>query len=132
MNELKEILNNIKIKKVDGKIIEKDLIKESVTIRKTDLERFGQELMKEIDHHLHDENIIAIFPKMILDQKDFDRSVNKLKDKYESGSLTTEEIYHILTEIYLDDEIDGDLYFKKEAYLHLFQVLFVDFTYLEN
>ena len=132
MNELKEILNNIKIKKVDGEIFEKDLIKESVTIRKSDLERLGKELMKEIDHHLHDKDIIANFPVMILDQKTFDESVNRLKDKYESGSLTTEEIYHILTEIYLDEEIDGDLFFKKKAYLHLFQVLYVDFTYLEN
>ena len=69
---------------------------------------------------------------MKLDQEKFDESVNRLKEKYESGNLDSEEIYHILTGIKLDDEIDGDLYFKKEAYLHLFQVLFVDFTYLEN
>ena len=69
---------------------------------------------------------------MKLDQEKFDESVNRLKEKYESGNLDSEEIYHILTGIKLDDEIDGDLYFRKEAYLHLFQVLFVDFTYLEN
>ena len=110
MNEFKgeilKILEKIKMKKVDGEIVEKDLIKESVTIRKSDVERLGKELMKEVDNFLHDEFIITTFPKMILDQKQFDRSVNKLKDKYESGMLNTEEIYHILLKIYLDSEID--------------------------
>ena len=107
-------------------------MKETITIRKSDVEKLGKDLMKEIDNFLHDEYIITTFPEMILDQKEFDRSVNKLKDKFESESLDIEEIYHILTRIKLDDEIDGDLYFKKEAYLRLFQVLLVDYTYLEN
>ena len=86
-------------------------MKESVTIIKSDLERLGKELIKEVDNFLHSNYIITSFPEMILDQKEFDRSVNKLKDKYESGSLTTEEIYHILIKIYLDEEIDEDLFF---------------------
>ena len=107
-------------------------MKESVTIRKSDVERLGKELMKEVDNFLHDEYIITTFPEMILDQKQFDRSVNKLKDKYESGTLNTEEIYHILLKIYLDSEIDGDLFFKKEAYLDIFRVLFCSHSYLNN
>ena len=133
MDEIKKILEHIKSKKVDdGVPFEKDLLKESVTIRKSDVEKLGKELMKEIDNFLHNEYIIKNFPKMILDQKDFDRSVNKLKDKYESGNLDSKEIYHILTGIELDSQLDGDLFFKKEAYLHLFQVLFIDYKYLEN
>ena len=107
-------------------------MKETVTIRKSDVEKLGKDLMKEVDNFLHDEYIINNFPEIKLVQKIFDRSVNKLKDKFESEGLDIEEIYHILTRIKLDDEIDGDLYFKKEAYLRLFQVLFVDYTYLEN
>ena len=107
-------------------------MKETVTIRKSDVEKLGKDLMKEVDNFLHNDYIINNFPEMKLDQKIFDRSVNKLKDTFESESLDIEEIYHILTRIKLDDEIDGDLYFKKEAYLRLFQVLFVDYTYLEN
>ena len=106
-------------------------MKETVTIRKSDVEKLGKELMKEVDNFLHDEYILT-FPEMKLDQKKFDESVNRLKDKYESGNLDSEEIYHILTRINLDDEIDGDLYFKKEAYLHLFQVLLIDYRYLED
>ena len=130
MNEIKEILEKIKIKKVDGEIFEEDLIKESVTIRKSDLERLGKDLMKEVNNFLHDEYIITNFPEMILDQKQFDRSVNKLKNKYESGSLNLEEMYHIFVKIKLDNEIDEDLYFKKKSYEDLFKVLFTSHSYL--
>ena len=130
MNEIKEILEHIKLKKVDGEIFEKDLLKESVTIRKSDLERLGRDLMKEVDNFLHDEYIITNFPEMILDQKDFDRNVNKLKDKYESGSLNIEEMYHIFVEIKLDVELDEDLYFKKKSYEDLFKVLSTSHSYL--
>ena len=107
-------------------------MKETVTIKKSDVERLGKDLIKEVDYFLHDEYIINSFPEMKLDQKKFDDSVNKLKDKFESGSLNIEEIYHILLEIKLDDEIDGDLFFKKEAYLDIYRVLFVNYMYLED
>ena len=69
---------------------------------------------------------------MLLDQKQFDRSVNQLKTQYESGSLNIKEIYDILIKIYLDNEIDGDLFFKKEAYLDIYRVLSVGYSYLED
>ena len=106
-------------------------MKETITIRKSDVEKLGKDLMKEIDNFLHDEYILT-FPEMILDQKEFDRSINKLKDKYESGSLTTEEIYHILIKIYLDEEIDGDLFLKKNAFLDIYRVALVGYIYLED
>ena len=113
MNELKAILENIKTMKVGGEILKEDIIKEPVTIRKSDLEKLGRNLMKEVDNFLHHDYIIKTFPEMILDREKFDKSVNNLKDKYES--LNIEEIYHILKKIKLDDEIDGDLFFKKES-----------------
>ena len=105
-------------------------MKETVTIRKSDVERLGKDLMKEIDNFLHDEYIITNFPEMKLDQEKFDKSLNRLKDKYESESLDIEEMYHILLEIKLDDEIDGDLYYKKKSFLNLFKVLFIDHFHL--
>ena len=102
-----------------------------VIIRKSDVERLGKEVIKEIDNFLRDEYILT-FPEMKLDQEKFDESVNRLKDKYESGNLDSEEIYHILTRINLDDEIDGDLFFKKKSYEDLFRVLFTDYMYLED
>ena len=94
MNEICNIKSILELKEVNGEIFEKDIIKESVTIRKSDLERLGKDLMKEIDNFLHDEYILT-FPEMKLDQEKFDESVNRLKDKYESGSLNIEEMYHI-------------------------------------
>ena len=105
---------------------------ESVTIRKSDVERLGKELIKEVDYFLHNEYIINTFPEMKLDQKKFDDSSNKLKDKFESGSLNIEEMYHIFVGINLDDEIDGDLYYKKKSYEDLFRVLFISYMYLED
>ena len=107
-------------------------MKESVTIRKSDLERLGKKLMKEIHYFLHDEYIVSDFPELNIDREKFDDSVNRLKTQYESGTLNIEEIYHILVEIDLDDEIDGDLYYKKEAYLDIFRVLFVGYMDLED
>ena len=104
-------------------------MKETVTIRKSDVEKLGKELMKEIDNFLHDEYILT-FPEMKLDQKKFDESVNRFKDKYESGSLDLQEMYDIFVKIKLDDETDGDLYFKKESYLDLFRVLYSSHSYL--
>ena len=91
-------------------------MKETVTIRKSDVERLGKDLIKEIDYFLHSEYIINTFPEIKLDQKKFDDSVNRFKDKFESKSLNLEEMYHILLEIKLDDEIDGDLYYKKKSF----------------
>ena len=105
-------------------------MKETVTIRKSDVERLGKELIKEVDNFLNSDYIINNFPEMKLDKEKFDDSKKIFKDKFESGSLNIEEIYHILLEIKLDDEIDGDLFFKKEAYLDLFRVIFVSYTYL--
>ena len=108
-------------------------MKESVTIRKSDVEKLGKDLMKEVDNFLHDEYIMNTFPEVFKsDQKKFDDSVNRLKVQYESGSLSIEEIYHILTKIKLDDEIDGDLYYKKKSYEDLFRVLFSSYSYLED
>ena len=103
-------------------------MKESVTIRKSNVERLGKELLKEVDNFLHDEYIITTFPEMKLDQEKFENSMNK----YKSKSLDLQEMYDIFVNINLDDEIDGDLFFKKRSYEDLFRVLFTDYMYLED
>lgn len=132
MNHIKEILEEFKKDNFVGEVNEEDLFKPSVTIRKTDLERLGKELLKEINNFLHNNYIITNFPEMKLDQVSFDRSINFFKDKYESNSLNIEEMYNIFTKLYLDEEIEGDLYFKKKSYEDLFRVLFSSHNYLDN
>lgn len=115
---------------VGVKINEEDYLEESVTIRKSVLKKLAKELMKEIDRFLHDEYIITTFPKLKLDQENFDESKNEFKDEIESPNIVT--IYHILTRIKLDAEIDGDLYYKKVSYLDLVKVLYSSYLYLES
>ena len=91
-------------------------MKESFTIRKSDVEKLGKKLLKEVDYFLHNDYIINNFPEMKLDRNIFDKKINELKDKYESESLNIEEIFNILNEIKLDDEIDGDLYYKNKSF----------------
>ena len=50
MNHIKEILEEFKKDNFVGEVNEEDLFKPSVTIRKTDLERLGKELLKEINN----------------------------------------------------------------------------------
>ena len=99
-------------------------MKETVTIRKSDVEKLGKELIKEIDIFLHDEYIINNFLELKPDQQKFDEGVKKSKD------LDVEDIYHLLVKIKLDDEIYGDLYYKKESFLNLFKVLLTGHFYL--
>ena len=132
MKHLENIIKDLKKNNVNGEVNEEDLIKESVTISKSDLKRLGKELMKEVNSFLHNKYIISNFPEIILDREEFDRNVNRLKEKYESESLNIEEMYDIFNRIYLDEEIDEYLFFKKESYKNLFKVLSYDHSYLED
>ena len=125
MEEIEKVLKNIKMKKVNGVISKEDLIKESVIIRKSDLEKLGKELMEEIDDFLHDDYFLS-FPEIKLEQEKFDKIVNK------SDSLNLQKMNDIFIKINLDQELDEDLYFKKKGYSSLFNVLCFDYTYLEN
>ena len=107
-------------------------MKDSVTIKKSEVEKLGKDLMKEIDIFLHDDYIVKDFPELNPDRENFDNSKNRLKDKFESESLSMEEIYNILLEIKLDFEIEEDVFCKKESYLNLYKVLFYGYMELES
>lgn len=128
---------------------------ETITIEKSNLEKFGKNLFKKIDEFLHDEYIIT-FPEMKLEQEKFDKFLNKnipgemkleqekndkflnifkigeitLKEKYKNEQLDIKEIYDILDIIELDEEIDEDLYYEKKAFIYLYLVFDHYFTYL--
>ena len=120
---MEEILETIRTKKASGEKVE-EIFKESVTIRKSDLEKLGRDLMKEVDEFLHDEYMLS-YPNIKSDQEKFDKLT---KDK--TKNLNIRNIFHILATIKLDDELDGDLYYKKESYLDLFKVLVCSHSYL--
>ena len=60
---------------------------ETITIKKSDLQKFGEDLMKKIDEYLHDEYTLT-FPEMKIEQEKFDKYLNKVpKFKYLSFEL---------------------------------------------
>ena len=50
----------------------------------------------------------------------------------EGDGVDTEGIYHTLISLNLNMEIDEDLYFKTIAFLDIFRVFDVSYTYLDN
>ena len=122
----------------------------AVIIRKKDLDRLAKDLLKEVYNFLHDEYILT-FPEMKIEQEKFKRNIilnylrylkldeNKyeeelkvLKDNIEKEAFNTEVIFYTLNDIDLNDEIDGDLYYKKDAFLNIYKVFETDYSYLEE
>ena len=66
----------------------------------------------------------------------FDKKVeydsNLVKGAMEKDGIDTEGIYHTLISINLDKLIDEDLSFKAKAFLDIFRVCKVSYTYLED
>ena len=97
----------------------------AVIIRKKDVERLGNEVLKEMNDFLHDEYILSKFEEMKKEQEKFLKNLAK-----EGDGIDTEGIYHTLVSLNLDMEIDEDLYFKTKAFLNIFRVFDSDYIYL--
>ena len=67
-----------------------------------------------------------------LDENQYKEKLKVLKDRIENGSFSNEVIFHTLSNINLDSEIDDDLLFKKEAFLNIYRVIECDCSYLED
>ena len=72
-----------------------------------------------------------------IDYEDFDENKSEddlkcVKDEIKNRTLNTFVIFKTLNDLNLDMEIDEDLYFKTKAFLNLFKVIDVDYTYLED
>ena len=55
-----------------------------------------------------------------------------VEDAMKDKGIGTEEIYFTLNRLYLDMEIDEDLYYKTKAFLDIFRVFESGYTYLED
>ena len=124
-DEIKLILDEF-ISKIHKGVSLAENIKDTVTIKKTDVENLGRNLIVEIDNFLHDDYMIT-YPEIKLDQEKFDKLMEKNKE-----NLTVETIYYILNRIKLDEELNGDLYYKKESFKDLFKVLSTSYSYLKD
>ena len=66
------------------------------------------------------------------DENNFEDDLKCVTDKVKNGSLDISIIFQTLNNLDLDDEIDGDLYFKTKAFLNLFMVIDYQYSYLED
>ena len=55
-----------------------------------------------------------------------------VEDAMKDNGIDTEGIYFTLNRLYLDMEIDEDLYYKTKAFLDIFRVFESGYTYLED
>ena len=139
----------------------------AVIIRKKDVDRLAQKVLKEVFDFLHDEYILTNFEEMKsvqekflrnivlhnfrylnmktiskrgrlqiqyepFDENKFEDKLNKVKDEIKNGTICNYVIYHTLNDIDIDEEVNGDLYFKKNAFLNIYDVFESDYTYLED
>ena len=66
------------------------------------------------------------------DESKYEKELKCLKDEIENGSLSTFVIFKTLNNLDLDMEIDEDLYFKTKAFLDIFRVFEIGYSYLED
>ena len=66
------------------------------------------------------------------DENKFENKIKSLKEQIQNGNIDTEIIFKTLNHLFLDPEIDGDLFFKTKAFLNLINVINCDYRYLED
>ena len=66
------------------------------------------------------------------DKSKYEEEIKIVKEEIVNKSLDIKLIFNVLNGIDLDDEIDGDLLFKKEAFLNLYRVFSGEYSYLED
>ena len=107
----------------------------AVIITKKNLNRLAKSLLKEVYDFLHDEYILSTFEEMKSNQKKFLKylALNHINNlDFVKDDIDTEVIYEIMSKLKIDMEIDEDLYFKKKAFLDIFNIFETDYIYLEE
>ena len=107
----------------------------AVIITKKNLNHLAKSLLKEVYDFLHDEYILSTFEKTKVKQKKFLKylALNHINNlDFEKDEIDTERIYEVMSKLKLDMEIDEDLYFKKKAFLDIFNIFETDYIYLDD
>ena len=126
----------------------------AVLIRKTELTRLGEELIKEVYYFLNDEEyILKEFPEIREVKKNFEKNIvykiynlayDEDIDDYEKkleilieclkdGKICVKDIYKILeaTDLSELEELNEDIYYKNKAFLEIYEVFEFHSHYLE-
>ena len=84
-----------------------------------------------IDDEKRKELLNKFFDKKIKEKKS-PKEIKLIEDAMKDDGLDTEGIYHALLPLTLNKEIDEDLYFKRKAFLDIFRVYDICYTYLDD
>ena len=104
--------------RVYDELDENDNIKEKLEILKDILEK---------NESINIEDINKVY-----DEPNYEKKLKVLEDDIKNELFSTEVIFDTLIDIKLDEEIDGDLYFKNEAFLDIYRVFEYSHSYLED
>ena len=72
------------------------------------------------------------FLESFFNKKEFEYTSKLVDEAMKDDGIDTSGIYQTLIDLNLDEEIDGDLYFKKEGFLDIFRVFDTGYTYLKD
>ena len=72
------------------------------------------------------------FLESFFNKKEFEYTSKLVDEAMKDDGIDTSGIYQTLIDLNLDEEIDGDLYFKKESFLDIFRVFDTGYTYLKD
>ena len=84
---------------------------------------------KFIDYKLRSSRDEEYFSKLVKDEEYFSKLV---KDAMKDDGIDTEGIYLTLNDLNFYDDIECNLYFKKESFLDIFRVFDIGYTYLKD
>ena len=87
------------------------------------------------ENELHKQFVEYFFNKDFkgyLYKKEFEHLSTLVDEAMKDDSIDTSGIYLTLNELNLDEEIDGDLMFKNEAFLDIYRVFEIDHIYLKE
>ena len=127
-----------------------------LVIKKSDIEKYGRKIMKEVYEFLNDEHILTFeemkveknklekylvnfYLSMIYEigvikhKKDvYDNYLKELVAKIEDESLDISLIYEVLKSIKLDFEINEDLFVKNKAFIYFYSIYYFYDYYLKE
>ena len=127
-----------------------------LVIKKSDIEKYGRKIMKEVYEFLNDEHILTFeemkveknklekylvnfYLSMIYEigvikhKKDvYDNYLKELVAKIEDESLDIKIIYDVLERIKLEFEIHEDLFVKKKAFIYFYSIYYFYDYYLKE
>ena len=127
-----------------------------LVIKKSDIEKYGRKIMKEVYEFLNDEHILTFeemkveknklekylvnfYLSMIYEigvikhKKDvYDNYLKELVAKIEDESLDISLIYDVLKCIELEFEIDEDLFVKNKAFIYFYSIYYFYDYYLKE